>query len=73
MWTARSRSQGEHSQLQRRSSLISVTVCFCDSSFPQVVALHPDQAAEPTLRLALALRKPCAIVPCCVYSAGDML
>ncbi|CAE7353919.1 unnamed protein product [Symbiodinium necroappetens] len=34
-----------------------------------VVALHPDQAAEPALRLALALRKPCAIVPCCVYSA----
>lgn len=34
-----------------------------------VAALHPDQAAEYAVRLALALRKPFAVVPCCVYSA----
>merc|ERR1712107_615364 len=34
-----------------------------------VVALHPDQAAEHAIALALALRKPFAVVPCCVYSA----
>merc|ERR1711907_171235 len=34
-----------------------------------VAALHPDQAAEATVALALALRKPFAVVPCCVYSA----
>lgn len=34
-----------------------------------VAALHPDQAAEHAVRLALALRKPFAVVPCCVYSA----
>lgn len=33
-----------------------------------VVALHPDQAAEHAMRLALALGKPFAVVPCCVYS-----
>lgn len=33
------------------------------------VALHPDQAAEHTIRLALALGKPFAVVPCCVYAA----
>jgi len=34
-----------------------------------VAALHPDQAAEPAIALALKLRKPFAVVPCCVYSA----
>ena len=34
-----------------------------------VVALHPDQATESTIRLALQLQKPFAVVPCCVYAA----
>lgn len=34
-----------------------------------VVALHPDQAAEGAIRLALKLDKPFAVVPCCVYAA----
>jgi hypothetical protein len=34
-----------------------------------VVALHPDQAAEASIRLALDLQKPFAVVPCCVYAA----
>eukprot|EP00927_Polykrikos_kofoidii_P030698 TRINITY_DN26421_c0_g1_i1.p1 TRINITY_DN26421_c0_g1~~TRINITY_DN26421_c0_g1_i1.p1 ORF type:complete len:424 (-),score=66.52 TRINITY_DN26421_c0_g1_i1:35-1306(-) len=34
-----------------------------------VAALHPDQAAEHAVSLALALRKPFAVVPCCVYSS----
>lgn len=33
-----------------------------------VVALHPDQAAELSIRLALQLQKPFAVVPCCVYA-----
>jgi hypothetical protein len=33
-----------------------------------VVGMHPDQAAEPIVDLALALGKPFALVPCCVYS-----
>ncbi|KAG2446467.1 hypothetical protein HYH02_008458 [Chlamydomonas schloesseri] len=34
-----------------------------------VAAMHPDQAAEFALRLALAAGKPFALVPCCVYAA----
>lgn len=34
-----------------------------------IVGLHPDQAAGAAMDLALALNKPAAIVPCCVYQA----
>lgn len=34
-----------------------------------VVGLHPDQATEPLVDTALALRKPFAVVPCCVFAA----
>eukprot|EP00747_Dinoflagellata_sp_TGD_P098835 gnl/TRDRNA2_/TRDRNA2_167571_c1_seq1.p1 gnl/TRDRNA2_/TRDRNA2_167571_c1~~gnl/TRDRNA2_/TRDRNA2_167571_c1_seq1.p1 ORF type:complete len:165 (+),score=19.03 gnl/TRDRNA2_/TRDRNA2_167571_c1_seq1:63-557(+) len=34
-----------------------------------VAALHPDQAAGHAISLALALRKPFAVIPCCVYAA----
>lgn len=33
-----------------------------------VVAMHPDEATEPALVTALALRKPFAIVPCCLFA-----
>lgn len=33
-----------------------------------LLGLHPDQALDPILRLAGALRKPFAVVPCCVYA-----
>lgn len=33
-----------------------------------VVGMHPDQATEPLVDLALALGKPFAVVPCCVYA-----
>lgn len=33
-----------------------------------MLGLHPDQALGPTLELAAALRKPFAVVPCCVYA-----
>lgn len=33
-----------------------------------LLGLHPDQALGPTLELATALRKPFAVVPCCVYA-----
>eukprot|EP00041_Stephanoeca_diplocostata_P007504 m.106576 g.106576 ORF g.106576 m.106576 type:complete len:542 (+) comp16909_c0_seq1:197-1822(+) len=35
-----------------------------------VVGMHPDQAAEPIVDFALALRKPFALVPCCVHAAS---
>jgi len=33
-----------------------------------IVGLHPDQGAEHILRYAISNNKPCAIIPCCVYS-----
>lgn len=33
-----------------------------------VVGMHPDQATEPMVDLALLLGVPFAVVPCCVYS-----
>ena len=33
-----------------------------------VVGMHPDQATEPIVRLALAHGKPFAVVPCCVFA-----
>ncbi|KAF9973172.1 hypothetical protein BGZ73_003611 [Actinomortierella ambigua] len=33
-----------------------------------LVGLHPDQATEPIVRMALRLGKPFAIIPCCVFS-----
>ena len=32
-----------------------------------VVGMHPDQATEPIVDAALALGKPFAVVPCCVF------
>lgn len=32
-----------------------------------IVGMHPDQATEPIVRLALAAGKPFAVVPCCVF------
>eukprot|EP00438_Fugacium_kawagutii_P003042 Skav229445 [mRNA] locus=scaffold397:229789:230925:+ [translate_table: standard] len=47
----------------RGSDFAAMTNCSA------VVALHPDQAAEASIRLALDLGKPFAVVPCCVYAA----
>ena len=33
-----------------------------------VVGMHPDQAAEHIVDFALAMGKPFAVIPCCVYS-----
>ena len=33
-----------------------------------LVALHPDEATDAIVDLAVALKKPFAIIPCCVYS-----
>merc|ERR1712034_28807 len=32
-----------------------------------LVALHPDEATEPTIDAAFAARRPFAVVPCCVF------
>lgn len=37
------------------------------SSFDLIVALHPDQATEPTLRMAVKYDIDFALVPCCVF------
>jgi len=34
---------------------------------PLAVGMHPDQATEPIIDAALALGKPFAVVPCCVF------
>lgn len=34
-----------------------------------VLGMHPDQAAGPIIDLALALDKPFALVPCCVFAS----
>ena len=44
---------GVHADLWRSSAVI--------------VGMHPDQATEPIVRLALAAGKPFAVVPCCVF------
>jgi hypothetical protein len=33
-----------------------------------VVGMHPDQATEPIVACALALGKPWALAPCCVFA-----
>jgi hypothetical protein len=32
-----------------------------------VVGFHPDQATEPCIDLAIAMRKPFVVCPCCVF------
>jgi hypothetical protein len=32
-----------------------------------VVGFHPDQATEPCVDLAIAMRKPFVVCPCCVF------
>ena len=36
-----------------------------------VVGMHPDQATEPIVRLALAAGKPFVVVPCCVFAKSN--
>ncbi|KAG0353966.1 hypothetical protein BG005_006825 [Podila minutissima] len=33
-----------------------------------LIGMHPDQATEPTVDMALKHRKPFAVVPCCVFA-----
>jgi hypothetical protein len=40
------------------------------SQFDLVVALHPDQATEPTVLACVASGVDFAIVPCCVFPIG---
>ena len=47
-------ADGAHAELWRNISM--------------VVGMHPDQATEPAVRLALAHGKPFAVVPCCVFA-----
>lgn len=38
------------------------------SNASMFVGMHPDQATEHIIDIALALRKPFAVVPCCVFT-----
>jgi hypothetical protein len=59
-------------------SLIMLAECFDSTTFPtkhatllslcsMLVGLHPDQPTEAIIDVALALNKPFAVVPCCVF------
>ena len=37
------------------------------SEFDLLVALHPDEATEHVIRMAIALNKDFAVIPCCVF------
>jgi hypothetical protein len=50
-------AEGAHSELWRSVSI--------------VVGMHPDQATEPIVRLALQHGKPFAVVPCCVFAKSN--
>jgi hypothetical protein len=39
------------------------------SDCSMVIGLHPDQATEAAVDFALAMNKPFAVVPCCVFSS----
>lgn len=53
---------GNGSDLTSRTDAIGETIRNC--SF--LCGLHPDQATEPIISLALRLQRPFAVVPCCV-------
>ncbi|ORZ04186.1 hypothetical protein BCR41DRAFT_363007 [Lobosporangium transversale] len=36
-----------------------------------MIGLHPDQATEPIVRVALKLGKPFAVIPCCVFGRDN--
>ena len=36
-----------------------------------VIGMHPDEATEPVVELALAAGKPFAVVPCCVFPESN--
>ena len=33
-----------------------------------LIGMHPDQATEPIIDMALKYQKPFAVVPCCVFA-----
>ena len=40
------------------------------TSVKLIVGLHPDEATEPIVTTALALGRPFAVIPCCVFAAS---
>ena len=39
-----------------------------NDSLDVIIGMHPDQATEAIVDMALKYRKPFAVVPCCVFS-----
>ena len=56
--------QGVDIQIQRVVGEIQKTDL---EPFDLIVALHPDEATEHTMRVAIRLEKNFAVVPCCVF------
>jgi hypothetical protein len=56
----------------RHGDVAAVPVCNSDStllaSCSAIIALHPDEATDAIVDMAILLRKPFVIVPCCVFS-----
>lgn len=78
--TAQHRGEGRSGTvgllLDRAVRSLSLTVEALEAEEPElaagcgaVVALHPDEATEPALDLAIANERPFAVVPCCVMPA----
>ena len=53
---------GDGSDLMERSEDIGHTIRNCSA----IVGMHPDQATEPCVDLAIRLQVPFAVLPCCV-------
>ena len=53
---------GNGESLQSKGPLIRKTIRNCSL----IIGLHPDQATEPIVELALSLNVPFAIIPWCV-------
>ena len=57
----------------KQERLVEIPRMVCDvqdadlQAFDVLVALHPDEATEHTIRAAIDLDKELAIVPCCVF------
>ena len=39
-----------------------------ESTHDLIIGMHPDQATEPIIDMALKYKKPFAVVPCCVFA-----
>ncbi|KAG0334166.1 hypothetical protein BG004_000535 [Podila humilis] len=72
LWRIKKKQQLEQFVVPRLNTLMNDQF---EDQFPGVLAsasiligMHPDQATEPTVDMALKHHKPFAVVPCCVFA-----